>query len=321
MTEAAAPLLTPLSSASRRPATVIINPHATAVSDRLRTVVLSALASRFELEAVVTRAPGHATELARSAAEAGSALVVTLGGDGTVNEVANGLAGSATPIAPLPGGSANVFCKLLGIPGEIVDATEHLLGLADAWRVRTLDLARANDRLYTFSAGVGIDASVVRIVDARPALKARYGPSFFAAAALWSFARHYLRNPPRMQVRAGGATFTGITAVVQNAAHYTYFNDRPIDLAAGASLDGGMLAGAVLRRGSPLDLPSLLWRGVSPSHAFADHRQVDAFTTRTGVSVQSADGSALPLQLDGDYIGDVERAEFEIVPAALSVVC
>ena len=321
MTQDGEPQLTPRNSAPRRRALVIVNPHATAVSDRLRTVVLSALASRFELEAVTTRARGHATELGFMAASGGYELVVTLGGDGTVNETANGLAGSATPLCPLPGGSANVFCKLLGIPGEIVDATEQLLGRADDWRVRRLDLARANGRCFTFSAGVGIDASVVRVVDARPGLKARYGPSFFTAAALWTFARHYLRDPPRMRVSADGNTFSGITAVVQNGGHYTYFNDRPIDLAPGASLDGGRLAGAVLRRGSPLDVPSLLWRGASRSGALARHRQVDAFTTATGVTVEAADGRPLPLQLDGDYIGELERVEFDLQPGALSVVC
>jgi diacylglycerol kinase family enzyme len=319
--EARTTVLTPLESAPRRRVLVIVNPHATAVSDRLRTVVLSALASRFELEAVTTRASDHATELARGAASAGYELVVALGGDGTVNEVVNGLAGSATPLTPLPGGSANVFCKLLGIPGEIVDATAHLLGLADAWRVRTLDLARANGRYYTFSAGVGIDASVVRVVDARPELKARFGPSFFTAAALWTVARRYLRDAPRMRVSTEDQAFTGITAIVQNGRHYTYFHDHPIELATGASLDGGQLAGAVLRRGSLIDLPSLLWRGASRSRAFAGHRQVDAFTTATGVRVEAIDGRPLPLQLDGDYVGEFERVEFDLQRRALSVVC
>ncbi len=190
----------PLEEAARRRALVIVNPHASAVSDRLRTVVLSALASRFELEAVTTRAQGHATELGFMAAAGGYGLVVTLGGDGTVNEVVQGLAGSTVAFTPLPGGSANVFCKLLGIPGEIVDATEHLLGLADEWRVRTIDLARVNGRYYTFSAGVGIDASVVKVVDARSELKARLGASFFAACALYVVARRYLVRPPRLRV-------------------------------------------------------------------------------------------------------------------------
>jgi len=318
--EAAEPLLSSLRSTPRRRALVIVNPYATTVSDRLRALVLSALESRFDLDAEATRERGHATELAAHAAGAYD-LVVALGGDGTVNEVANGLAGSRTPLTALPGGSANVFCKLLGIPGEIVDATEHLLALADRWRVRAVDLGAVNGRRYTFSAGVGIDASVVALVDSHPRLKARFGPSFFTAAACWTFARRYLRQPPRIVVRADGAALAGISAVVQNGEHYTYFNDHPIDLAAGAALDGGTLAGVVLRRGSLRDVPGLVWRGLSASREFAGHRQVDAFTTTSSLSVESADGRPVPLQLDGDYLGEVAVAHFELLPRALSVVC
>ncbi len=310
----------PLEEAPRRRALVIVNPHASAVSDRLRTVVLSALASRFELEAVTTRAQGDATELGFMAASGGYGLVVALGGDGTVNEVVQGLAGSTVAFTALPGGSANVFCKLLGIPGDLVDATEHLLGLADEWRVRTIDLGRVNGRYYTFSAGVGIDASVVKVVDARSQLKARFRASFFAACALYVVARQYLVRPPQLRVTVDANEFTGITAVVQNGHHYTYFNDHPIDLAAGATLDGAQLAGVVLRRGSPLDLPTLLWRALSSRREVGTHRQVDAFTTTTGVTVEAVD-RPLPLQLDGDYVGDVERAHFELVPQALRVAC
>jgi diacylglycerol kinase family enzyme len=305
---------------ARRRALVIVNPHASAVTERLRTVVLSALASRFELEAVTTRARGHATELGFMAASGGYGLVVTLGGDGTANEAIQGLAGSSVPLTPLPGGSANVLCKLLGIPGEIIDATEHLLTLGEDWRERTIDLARVHGRYYAFSAGIGIDASVVELVDAHPELKARFGPRFFTACALYVFARRYALRAPRMRVTVDGRTFTGITTVVQNGHHYTYFHDRPIDLAAGASLDSGSLAGVILRRGSPRDLPALLWRGLSPRREIGAHRQVDSFTTTSAVSVVAID-RPLPLQLDGDYVGDVEHATFELVPGALHVAC
>jgi diacylglycerol kinase family enzyme len=309
-----------IGASERRRALVIVNPYATTVSERLRTLVVSALASRYAVEAVQTRARGHATELAAAAADAAYDVVFAFGGDGTVNEVANGLAGSPTPLIPLPGGSANVFCKLLGVPGEIVDATEHALSLADRWQPRAVDLGFVAGRHYTFSAGVGIDASVVRQVDAHPDLKRRHGPSFFLASALWTFARHYLRHPPRLRVTVDGATLEGITAVVQNAEHYTYFNDRPIDLAAGATLANGALAGLVLQRGALRDVPMLLLRSLAGAGRVSAHRQVSAFTTGDAVVVASADGHRLPLQLDGDYIGEVSEARFTIRPAALRVV-
>src|SRR5271155_6230675 len=126
--------------ALKRRMLMIVNPYATAVSPHLRDVVIYALRGRFEVDAVDTEAPGHATELCREAAHEGYDVVVAFGGDGTVNEAANGLLGSHTPLYCLPGGSANVFAKMLGIPGDVVDATEHLLAMADDWRPRKVDL-------------------------------------------------------------------------------------------------------------------------------------------------------------------------------------
>src|SRR5271154_4809453 len=173
----------PFGAEVKRRMLVIVNPYATTVSSHLREVVVYALRGRFEVDAVDTEAPGHATELCREAAHEGYDAVVAFGGDGTVNEAANGLLGSSTPLYCLPGGSANVFAKMLGIPGELVDATEHLLALADDWRPRRVDLgvvsaegaegAVAEDRCFTFASGLGVDASVVQRVDANPRMKAR----------------------------------------------------------------------------------------------------------------------------------------------------
>jgi diacylglycerol kinase family enzyme len=268
---------------------------------------------------VQTRARGHAIEIAREAAD-GYDVVITFGGDGTVNEAANGLAGSDVPLTCLPGGSANVFCKLLGIPGEIVDATQHLLALADDFVPRRIDLGEVEGRLYTFSAGIGIDADVVRSVDARPRLKARFGPYFFLAAAVATLTRHYLLRAPRMFVAVGAESATGVTTIVQNAAHYTYFHDRPINLAGGATLDGGTLSCVVLRRASVLGAPSLLARAVLRGDGVASHRQVHSFEGVTSITVSSATGLPLPLQVDGDHIGAVSEARFAIRPGALTVV-
>ena len=104
------------------------------------------------------RAADHATELCREAAQEGYDVVVAFGGDGTVNEAANGLVGSDTPLCCLPGGRTNVYCRMLGIPTDVVDATEHLLGLAHDWQPRRVDVGKVNDRFFLFSAGVGLDA-------------------------------------------------------------------------------------------------------------------------------------------------------------------
>ena len=104
--------------------------------------------------------------------------MVAFGGDGTVNEVVNGLAGTDIPVAFLPGGNTNVVCRTLGIPNDVVDATEHLLALADDFRPRRIDLGMVNERYFVFACGAGIDASVVKRVDSKPSLKAKAGPWF-----------------------------------------------------------------------------------------------------------------------------------------------
>lgn len=300
---------------------VIVNPHATTVSRHLREVVLYALRGRFEVDAVDTEAPGHATELSREAAHEGYDVVVAFGGDGTVNEVANGLLGSHTPLCPLPGGSANVFAKILGISGDLVDATEQVLAMADDWRPRKVDLGSVNGRCFTFASGLGLDASVVERVDSNPRLKARFGPYYFAGVALATFSRRYLvARAPRMQVQVGEQTMQGSITVVQNGSPYTYFKDRPIEVAEGAQLDSGALAGCVLHRATPLGMPSIGWRALSPRARVVHHRQVTGFSHATELTVRTSDDRPLPLQVDGDYLGEVTEARYRVLPGTLNVV-
>ena len=116
---------------------IIVNPYATTVSDRLKNLVVYALQARYDVEAVDTEASEHAIEIGREARNGDYDIVVAFGGDGTLNEVANGLAGTDVPVSVLPGGSTNVVCRTLGIPNDVVDATEHLIGIADDFRPRT----------------------------------------------------------------------------------------------------------------------------------------------------------------------------------------
>jgi diacylglycerol kinase family enzyme len=308
------------SPASKRRMLIIVNPYATTVSDRLRHLVVYALQGRFEVDAVDTEARGHATELCREAAHEGYDVVVAFGGDGTVNEAANGLLGSPTPLCCLPGGSANVFGKMLGIPGDVVDATEHLLAMADDWRPRTVDLGVVNGRCFTFASGLGLDASVVERVDANPRMKARLGPYFFTWVAVSTFLRRYVLSPPRLEVQAHGETFDGVTAIVQNGSPFTYFLNRPIEIADGAALNSGALAGGVLRRATLLSMPSIAWRAFSRRARVSGHRQISPLRDLRELTVRSTDERPLPLQVDGDYLGEVTEARYSILPRALNVV-
>ena len=305
---------------AKRRMLVIVNPYASTVSDRLRNLVVYALQGRFEVDAVDTEARGHATELCREAAHEGYDVVVAFGGDGTVNEAANGLLGSTTPLCALPGGSANVFAKMLGIPGDPVDATEHLLAMADNWHPRQVDLGVVNGRCFTFSSGLGLDASVVERVDANPRLKARFGPYFFTWVAVSTFLRRYLLSPPRLELEAGGRRLDGVTAVVQNGSPFTYFQNRPIEMAEGATLDSGALSGGVLHRATLLAMPAIAWRAFSPRASVSAHRQVTGLRGASELVVRTTDDRPLPLQVDGDYLGEVAEARYSIMPGALHVV-
>jgi diacylglycerol kinase family enzyme len=312
--------LVPAWPAEKRRMLIIVNPYATTVSDRLRHLVVYALQGRFEVDAVDTEDRGHATELCREAAHEGYDVVVAFGGDGTVNEAANGLLGSSTPLCCLPGGSANVFGKILGIPGDLVDATEHLLAMADDWRPRTVDLGVVNGRCFTFASGLGLDASVVERVDANPRMKARLGAYFFTWVAVTTFLRRYLLSPPRLRVDAAGKTLEGVTAIVQNGSPFTYFHDRPIEIADGAALDSGKLAAGVLHRATLVSMPFIAWRAFSRRARVVRHRQVTGLQDMSELTVRSADGRPLPLQVDGDYLGEVEEARYSILPDTLHVI-
>jgi diacylglycerol kinase family enzyme len=299
---------------------IIVNPYATTVSDRLKNLVVYALRGSYHVDAIDTEAKDHATELCREAAHEGYDVVVAFGGDGTVNEAANGLAGSNVPLSCLPGGRTNVYCRMLGIPTDVVDATEHLLRLADDWRPRRVDLARVNERYFTFSAGVGLDASVVERVDAHPRLKARLGEWYYTWIALGTFSRRYLVRPPRLEADLGEETVVGVTAIIQNAAPYTYFGNRPVEVAEGATLDSGDLSGVVLERASPIDIPTVIFRALNSHARIGKHRQVHPFDGRKGMLVRSLDDRPLPIQVDGDYIGEAHEARFSLIRGGIHVV-
>jgi diacylglycerol kinase family enzyme len=300
---------------------VIVNPYATTVSDRLKNVVVHALQSRYAVEVVDTEKRGHATQISREAAGEGYEVVVAFGGDGTVNEAANGLAGSETPLTPLPGGSTNVWCRTLGIPNDVVDATENLLRIADDFHPRRVDLGRADDRHFVFASGVGLDASVVERVDAHPERKTRYGAWYYTLAAVAIFNRRYLLNPPRVRVTAGDRMLTGVTVIVQNADPFTYFRRRPIRVTEPAGLETGSLSVAVLRRATPLQLPTLIPRLLSTrARMVLRHRQIVGLGELRDLRVEAVDEHPFPVQVDGDFIGDFDSIRYGVVPGGLAVV-
>jgi diacylglycerol kinase family enzyme len=305
---------------------IIVNPYATTVSDRLKNLVVYALQGRYEVEAVSTEAQNHATEIGIEARDGGYDIVVAFGGDGTLNEVANGLAGTGVPVSVLPGGSTNVVARTLGIPNDVVDATEHLLGLADRFEPRRVDLGIANGRRFVFSCGCGLDATAAMRVDQRPKLKARAGPYFYTWVAVSAFYRDYLRHPARMRLDVGDRSVEGITVLAQNSDPFTYFGGRPVRVCEGVAIDDGTLSVAILRRAAQRDMGPIIARVLTERLRASRHRQIDHFDDVTEARIESTSldpqgqPRPFPIQVDGDYIGAHTSLELGIDPGALTVV-
>ncbi|NUT36058.1 MAG: diacylglycerol kinase family lipid kinase [Hamadaea sp.] len=302
-------------------ALLIVNPKATTTSARSRDVLAGALRSELDLELGYTRRRGHAGQLARQAAEGGIEVVVALGGDGTVNEVVNGLMAGPPErrpaLAVVPGGSTNVFVRALGLPKEWSEATGVLLQALREGRRRSIGLGLADDRYFTFCAGLGLDAAVVRRVEQARRKGRRSTPALYLRSTVGEYFLE--RHRPEMALEIDGEVGDDRLAsiIVQNTAPWTYLGDRPVHPNPEASFDLGLdvFGLRVLR------LPSTMMTAAQFLAAEGDPqgRRVVRHHDLTEFTVTSPTPQAF--QLDGDYLGEREKVRFAAVPDALAVIC
>lgn len=304
-------------SNDRRRILLVVNPVASSVSARLTTLAVSALSSRFDVHEEVTDGPGHATQLASEAAERGMDAVVTFGGDGTANEAANGLSDSRVPLTCLPGGSANVYCGVIGAPRDLGGAVRHLLQKADHWTSRTVDAGTVNGRRFLFTSGAGLDAKVVAGVDARPDLKRRWRQWWFVTHATGVMAREYAVSPPRVKV-TGMPGFEGIAVVVQNGRPWTYFGQRPITVSTDSQIDDGNLAATIVDHPRPWDYLPIGWRVFSGKGADG-HARIRSLAA-PDFCIEPLDSPLIDVHVDGDHIGAFPRAEYSVSPGAIHLL-
>jgi diacylglycerol kinase family enzyme len=322
-------------------ALLIVNPHATSTTRLRRDVIARALASAVELEIVETRYRGHGTSLAADAASAGYGLVITLGGDGTVNEAVNGLLGppggpaAAPALAALPGGSANVFARALGLPSDPVDATGQVLSALAAGRFRSVGLGLADDRYFTFNSGMGLDAEVVRAVEGRRAHGLSVSPTVYMRMAGRQFWRLTDRRTPAMHLRSDGpdgpdgagqedspaAAADGsplFWCTVSNTSPWTYVGRRPVQTNPEASFDTGLDVFGLRSLGTARTLGTL--RQMLSGRQSGPPRGRGIVTAHDlSVLTLTAD-RPVAFQIDGEYVGERERVSFRSVPDALRVV-
>jgi diacylglycerol kinase family enzyme len=305
-------------------ALLVVNPHATTTTRRTRDVLASALESEVKVEIAETSRRGHAVTLAREAAVEGLDLVVALGGDGTVNEVVNGLlhAGpdpAAPALAVVPGGSTNVFSRALGLPRDPVEATGQLLDALRSGSSRRIGLGRADERWFTFCAGMGIDAEVIRRVERSRRHGRRTGTGLYLRSTVAQyFGATERRRPPVRVHRPHQAPAEDVyTVIVSNTTPWTYLGDRPVLPTPRASFDTGLdvLALRALRLPSTLRTVRQLLTSDTGPHG----RRVMSLHDVTELALVA--DRPLAVQVDGDYLGERERLLLRAVPQALRVVC
>ena len=247
-------------------------------------------------------------------------MVVAFGGDGTVNEAANGLVGSDTPLCCLPGGRTNVYCRMLGIPTDVVDATEHLLGMAYDWHPRRVDVGRVNDRYFLFSAGVGLDASVVETSTPTRGSRRAWasgttpGPRSRPSTAATSSARcgSGRRSARRASTASPRSCRTPTPTRTSATGRCRWARAPRWTAATWPASSCAAPARSTSRRSAGGRCPSAL--------ALVGHRRVHGFSGVSEVRVSRLDERPLPLQVDGDYIGEVHEAVFTCLPKGMLVV-
>jgi len=304
-------------------ALLVVNHNATTTNARSRDVLAHALRAEMDLEVAHTRRRGHAAELARKAARDGVGVVVALGGDGTVNEVVNGLLtdgpGPDVPaLAVVPGGSTNVFARAMGLPRDPVEATGVLLEALSEERTRSIGLGRADGRWFTFCAGLGLDAEVVRRVErARTRGKTATKYLYLRSTVSQYFSGTDRRSPLISLKQPGGAPVEQLSMViVQNTSPWTYFGTRAVNPSPDASFDTGLDVMAM----RALHLPSTLRTAAQILSASPDPHGRRVLRLHDLEEFTLTVERPLAVQVDGDYIGERDEMVFQSEPNALRVL-
>ena len=321
-------------------------------------LIHKALSADHEVRLIATQRRDHASKLARSAAGDGADAVVVLGGDGTLNEAANGLAGSDTALAVLPGGSTNVFARILGLPDDPIDAVAELLDALDRSSIEPIGLGSVNGRYFLFHCGIGFDAAVVAEVERRGPWKRWAGHPLFIYAAATTWLRGVDRRRAPLEVRCPADDKVGDTADGAGAGEREGSTSNGTDDGGpdGDNADGGGPDDDPVDRGflamilnanpytflgdRPLDLVpeasldaplaavtvtdlslSRLLPLVGRALGSGDVRGCRGVRVRTGLRSATVDADPpVPYQIDGDHLGSGRRFDIRWAPEALNLV-
>ena len=312
-------------------------------SPRTSDLILAALSAQLDLEVITTSHRDHARELGERARREALDVVVTFGGDGTINEVVNGLMSgraldhpvdeepSGPILAPIPGGSANVFARALGLPRQPVEAAGEILASLGAGSVRWIGLGSvvvtdpegsSVGRWFTANAGLGIDAGVIEAMEEQRAAGLTASPGRYLRTTVRQFLRGTDRSEPALTLHrtdpTGDELVEGVFwAIVQNTSPWTYLGGLPIDACPDASFDTGLDVFALRRMGLITAIRASR-RLIASSRAGSTKRSITVWHDTDDVMIEA--DPPRPMQVDGEGLGPVIRARLRAHPRALATV-
>lgn len=320
-------------------ALLLVNPKATSTNHRTRDVLIRALGAAVDVSVEETSYRGHAAVLAATAHAKGFDAVAVLGGDGTINETVNGLlnaqdghdATDRPALIVIPGGSANVFARALGLPNDPIQATGAVLEALRDGRRRTIglgqavwrdELTRASDihgsRYFTFCAGLGYDAEVIRAVEGLRSAGCKASPRLYVNTAIRHFFMTDRRHPAMRLERSRQADQKGIfMAIVSNTAPWTYVGSRPVNPTPWAGFETGLDLIGVQRMGLPAFL-GLIRQIIGERSGLPTGKHLVHVHDENEFTLVAA--RPVAVQLDGDYLGEHEQVLFRSIPDALQVL-
>ena len=313
---------------------LIVNPQATTTTGNSADLVVRSLAGLVDLDVEHTRYRGHARELA---AAARGELVIVLGGDGAINEAVNGIMtrspGPASEQAPgpaseqeeapllavIPGGGGNVFAQALGLPANPAAAIAKLTGVIKEGRHRTIGLGLAGDRYFTFSAGLGMDAEVVREVERQRASGHRESPALFLRTMVRQYRSGTDRRTPALTLERDGQPSTPhlFMTAITNRSPWTYLHGRAVLPVPNPDFNSGLDVFA-LRKVRATTIVSAVGQMLLVRRRSPRGRHTRTVTGLESLTIRSA--RPIAFQVDGDYLGETEAVKFQFVPNALRVV-
>jgi diacylglycerol kinase family enzyme len=298
---------------------LIVNAVASSVTARRRVVIQKALGADHDLEVAETARKGHAARLARGAALDGVEVVAVLAGDGTVNEAADGIAGTDTALAPLPGGSTNVFARSIGVARDPIEATAELLTSLETRSFERIGLGAVDGRHFLVHCGIGFDAAVIEQAERRSIMKRYAAPVLFVAAAFGTWLRAYDHSRPRfdLELPDGEVIEGSIFTIVSNTTPYTYFGSRPVIVESDLDLHTPLAVSAFATR----KMVNVVRIGVSAVASGRLVRRHPGLVHRRGVRSMKVRGHGpFPYQVDGEYLGTADELSITYEPDTLTLV-